>query len=441
MTTSLFRLRRAMTLSSSILNRRLRPLSSFASPVLRNPSLPAAPSSARTFSFRPSAALSDRKTFDDGGKISPDEILFEGCDYNHWLITIDFPKDPKPTAEEMVETYVQTAAKVFGSVEEAKKRIYACSTTTYNGFQAIMDEETSEKFRGLPGVVFILPDSYIDPVNKEYGGDKYENGVITPRPPPVQYGRQGRYGDRNRNNDRPRYDRPRDSMQQGNPPQDGRGYAQEGGRDFGAGRRDGYQGNNFAPGNFPPQERRNLPQGQGGIFSPPEQRNFPQGQEGNFPSQEHRNFPQGQRGNFIPQEQRNFPQGQGGNFPPQGQGSFTQAQGGNFPPQEQRNFVQGQGGNFPPQEQRNFAQGQGGDYRSGPGGYRQGPAPSYGGDFRQSSAPGFSGEYKQGPGTDYNSDNRQGTGLGYAGDSRQGQGFGEERSSAGPVEGQWQAKY
>lgn len=23
---------------------------------------------------------------------------------------------------------------------------------------------------GLPGVVFILPDSYIDPVNKEYGG-------------------------------------------------------------------------------------------------------------------------------------------------------------------------------------------------------------------------------------------------------------------------------
>lgn len=23
---------------------------------------------------------------------------------------------------------------------------------------------------GIPGVVFVLPDSYIDPVNKEYGG-------------------------------------------------------------------------------------------------------------------------------------------------------------------------------------------------------------------------------------------------------------------------------
>ncbi|CAA6667798.1 unnamed protein product [Spirodela intermedia] len=121
--------------------------------------------------FRSSAPSCDRRSGDgDDRKIDPDEILFEGCDYNHWLITMEFPKDPKPTPEEMVETYVQTLAKVVGSVEEAKKRMYACSTTTYNGFQAVMTEEMSEKFRGLPGVVFILPDSYIDPVNKEYGG-------------------------------------------------------------------------------------------------------------------------------------------------------------------------------------------------------------------------------------------------------------------------------
>jgi len=25
-------------------------------------------------------------------------------------------------------------------------------------------------FAGMPGVLFVLPDSYIDPVNKEYGG-------------------------------------------------------------------------------------------------------------------------------------------------------------------------------------------------------------------------------------------------------------------------------
>lgn len=35
------------------------------------------------------------------------------------------------------------------SLEEAKKKMYACSTTTYTGFQAIMTEEESEKFNGM----------------------------------------------------------------------------------------------------------------------------------------------------------------------------------------------------------------------------------------------------------------------------------------------------
>ncbi|PVH65946.1 hypothetical protein PAHAL_1G109800 [Panicum hallii] len=104
---------------------------------------------------------------------------------------MEFP-DPKPSREEMIETYLQTLAKVVGSYEEAKKRMYAFSTTTYIGFQAVMTEEMSEKFRGLPGVVFILPDSYLYPETKEYGGDKYDNGVITPRPPPVHYSKPSR---------------------------------------------------------------------------------------------------------------------------------------------------------------------------------------------------------------------------------------------------------
>ncbi|XP_062118552.1 meiotic nuclear division protein 1 homolog [Humulus lupulus] len=55
------------------------------------------------------------------------------------------------------------------SYGRGKKKIYACSTTTYTGFQAVMTEEESEKFYGLPGVIFVLSDSYIDPQNKEYG--------------------------------------------------------------------------------------------------------------------------------------------------------------------------------------------------------------------------------------------------------------------------------
>ncbi|XP_077213381.1 DAG protein, chloroplastic-like [Tasmannia lanceolata] len=131
---------------------------------------------------------------------------------------MEFLQYPKPIPEEMVEYYVQTLAKVVGSVEEAKKRMYACSATTYVGFQAVMTEEMSEKFQGLPGVLFILPDSYIDPENKEYGGDRYINGTIIPRPPPVRYeGLQ-----RSRNYDQPRYNRQREPMpmQQGNQPYD-----------------------------------------------------------------------------------------------------------------------------------------------------------------------------------------------------------------------------
>ncbi|XP_016903399.2 multiple organellar RNA editing factor 4, mitochondrial-like isoform X1 [Cucumis melo] len=136
----------------------------------------------------------------------------EGCDYNHWLIIMDF-KDSKPTTEEMVRTYEETCAKGLNiSVEEAKQKIYACTTTTYQGFQAVMTKEESEKFRGLPGVLFILPDSYVDPVNKEYGGDKYINGTVIPRSPPRQnVGRQvqKRFSG---NLDQPRYERPATSV-------------------------------------------------------------------------------------------------------------------------------------------------------------------------------------------------------------------------------------
>ncbi|KAL2467210.1 Multiple organellar RNA editing factor 9 [Abeliophyllum distichum] len=98
--------------------------------------------------------------------------MLPGCDYNHWLIVMEFPKDPAPTREQMIETYLNTLATVLGSMEEAKKNMYAFSTTTYTGFQCTVSEETSEKFKGLPGVLWVLPDSYIDVKNKDYGGDK-----------------------------------------------------------------------------------------------------------------------------------------------------------------------------------------------------------------------------------------------------------------------------
>ncbi|XP_050206764.1 multiple organellar RNA editing factor 9, chloroplastic [Mercurialis annua] len=133
-------------------------------------------------------------------------IMLPGCDYNHWLIVMEFPKDPAPTREQMIDTYLSTLSTVLGSMEEAKKNMYAFSTTTYTGFQCTVDEATSEKFKGLPGVLWVLPDSYIDVKNKDYGGDKYVNGEIIPCTYPT-------YQPKQRNNSKyesKRYERRRD---------------------------------------------------------------------------------------------------------------------------------------------------------------------------------------------------------------------------------------
>jgi hypothetical protein len=59
------------------------------------------------------ALFSSRSTYDSKNteEIGPDTILFEGCDYNHWLIVMHFPKDNKPTPEKMIEIYEQTCSR------------------------------------------------------------------------------------------------------------------------------------------------------------------------------------------------------------------------------------------------------------------------------------------------------------------------------------------
>ncbi|PQQ00740.1 multiple organellar RNA editing factor 1 mitochondrial isoform X2 [Prunus yedoensis var. nudiflora] len=185
--------------------------------------------------------------------------------------------------------------------------MYACSTSTYTGFQVVMSEEESQKFEGLPGVIFVLPDSYIDPQNKEYGGDKYVNGTIYPRPPPVHHGRQqGRYHDRNRNPDPPRYDRQGPTPnQQGNP-----SYNQQG----------PMQGR----GNCGPSQTYGSPRQ--GDNRGPLPVNTPGGRDANQPGRDpvpsyQGNYNQAGQQNYHPQEQRNFPQGDQRNYAPPGQGT------------------------------------------------------------------------------------------------------------------------
>eukprot|EP00262_Sarcandra_glabra_P004388 TRINITY_DN1535_c0_g2_i2.p1 TRINITY_DN1535_c0_g2~~TRINITY_DN1535_c0_g2_i2.p1 ORF type:complete len:238 (+),score=11.74 TRINITY_DN1535_c0_g2_i2:84-797(+) len=141
--------------------------------------------------------------------------LFPGCDYEHWLIVMDKPGGEGATKQQMIDCYVQTLAKVLGSEEEAKKKIYNVSCERYFGFGCEIDEETSNKLEGLPGVLFVLPDSYVDVENKDYGAELFVNGEIVQRSPERQRRVEPvpqRAQDRPRYNDRTRYVRRRENQ-------------------------------------------------------------------------------------------------------------------------------------------------------------------------------------------------------------------------------------
>ncbi|XP_038682712.1 multiple organellar RNA editing factor 1, mitochondrial-like [Tripterygium wilfordii] len=332
------------------------------------------------FSSSPSTRSSPPRVWKEGEEITPDMVLFEGCDYNHWLITVDFPKEAKPPPEEMVRTYEEICAKGLNiSLDEAKKRMYACSTTTYEGFQAIMTEEESEKFRDIPQVVFVLPDSYIDPVNKEYGGDKYENGVITHRPPPVQYHRtSGRFRDqRNRNADRGRYD------QRGGQAPNQQGYNQQGdGRNYGASQNYSPQQNYPPQQNYgPPQQNYSQPQQNFGPprqhysqpqqnFGPPQQ-NYSQPRQ-NYDSPPQQNYGPPQQNYSQPRQNYDGPPQQNHSVPQQNYSGFSdqESKRGPMPSSHQGNHPQGGPTNNNLQEQREFPQGSRREYAPpGQGGY------------------------------------------------------------------------
>lgn len=141
--------------------------------------------------------------------------LFPGCDYEHWLIVMDKPGGENASKQEMIDCYVKTLANILGSEEEAKKKIYNVSCERYFGFGCEVDEETANRMEGMPGVLFVLPDSYVDPEYKDYGAELYVNGEIVQRPPERQKRVEPvppRERDRPRYNDKTRYVRRRENM-------------------------------------------------------------------------------------------------------------------------------------------------------------------------------------------------------------------------------------
>ncbi|KAL1539641.1 Multiple organellar RNA editing factor 2, chloroplastic [Salvia divinorum] len=191
-----------------------------AAPALSHSIRVISPARANTVRCRVNRSGSSYSPLNSGSNFNdrpPTEMapLFPGCDYEHWLIVMDKPGGEGATKQQMIDCYIQTLATVLGSAEAAKQKIYNVSCERYFGFGCEIDEETSNKLEGLPGVLFVLPDSYVDAENKDYGAELFVNGEIVQRSPERQRRVEPvpqRAQDRPRYNDRTRYVRRRDNM-------------------------------------------------------------------------------------------------------------------------------------------------------------------------------------------------------------------------------------
>ncbi|CAH8358290.1 unnamed protein product [Eruca vesicaria subsp. sativa] len=139
-------------------------------------------------------------------------ILLDGCDFEHWLVVME-PPEGDLTRDEIIDGYIKTLAQIVGSEEEARMKIYSVSTRCYFAFGALVSEDLSHKLKELPKVRWVLPDSYLDVRNKDYGGEPFIDGKAVPYDPKYHeewIRNNARANERNRRNDRPRnFDRSR----------------------------------------------------------------------------------------------------------------------------------------------------------------------------------------------------------------------------------------
>ncbi|TKW11422.1 hypothetical protein SEVIR_6G232700v4 [Setaria viridis] len=357
----------------------LRPLAAAASLLPAAAAAPSPGAGIRCFATQP-ATSSLRDSSPNWSNRPPKEtILLDGCDFEHWLVVMEPPQgdpaNPDVTRDEIIKGYIETLASVVGSEEEARQKIYSVSTRHYFAFGALVSEELSYKLKELPKVRWVLPDSYLDVKNKDYGGEPFINGEAVPYDPKYHeewVRNNARANERSRRNDRPRnfdrsrtFDRRRENMQnfqnrdvppgQGYnsppppgqnqmPPREGPPHHAQGNMppppppphaggappNYQQGGAPGYPQGGYTPGGAPPYQQGGAPGYQGG---PPGYQGGNQGYQGN-PGQAY------QGGN--PGYQGGAPGYQGGNPPPPYQGGNP-----NTPPPYQGGGNPGYGGGGP----------------------------------------------------------------------------------------------
>ncbi|KAG1370247.1 multiple organellar RNA editing factor 8, chloroplastic/mitochondrial [Cocos nucifera] len=344
----------------------------------------------RCFSTRPSTSSLNDPSPNWSNRPPKETILLDGCDFEHWLIVME-PPDPSLTRDEIIDSYIKTLAQVLGSEEEARKSIYSVSTKHYFAFGCKVSEETSYKIKPLPKVRWVLPDSYLDVKNKDYGGEPFIEGKAVPYDPKYHeewVRNNARANERSRRNDRPRnFDRSRNFER----------------------RRENMQ--NFQNREAPPMPNQNFQSqdGQNPMPPPPPQNAMP---PRDLPPRE---MPPPNRGyNAMPPNVGGMPQNYQSQMPPNPQNSYVPSSGPGY--QGSQGY---QGGN------------PGGGIPGGPG--YQGGVHGYQGGNPGGGVPGSPSYQGGGPGYQGGSPGYQGGGPGYQGGGQTYQGGGSGYPQAGPT--------
>ncbi|XP_071725917.1 uncharacterized protein [Rutidosis leptorrhynchoides] len=252
---------------------RFRPILAIAAANLYQPSVTA--TNVRPFSTRQTTSSLNDSNPNWSNRPPKETILLEGCDFEHWLVVVDKPEG-EPTRDEIIDSYINTLAKVVGSYDEARMKIYSVSTRCYYAFGALVSEEDSYKIKELPGVRWVLPDSYLDVRNKDYGGEPFIDGKAVPYDPKYHeewIRNNARANERNRRNDRPRnFDRSRNFERRRENMQNNRGPPNMGGappNNMGGPAGPGGPPNMVGPGGPPNMGGPGGPPNMGGPGGPP----------------------------------------------------------------------------------------------------------------------------------------------------------------------------
>ncbi|OMO92417.1 hypothetical protein COLO4_17595 [Corchorus olitorius] len=315
--------------------------------------------SVRSFSTRAAKTTLNDPNPNYSNRPPKETILLDGCDFEHWLVVTEPPKEGA-TRDEIIDNYIKILAQAVGSEDEARRKIYSVSTRHYFAFGALVSEELSYKIKELPGVRWVLPDSYLDVKNKDYGGEPFINGQAVPYDEKYHeewVRNNARANERNRRNDRPRnsdrsrnYDRRRENMQQ----QPNRGMPPPNQGMQNVGPNPGMPPNNM--GGMPPNNMGGMPPNNMGGMPPNNMGGMPPNNMGGMPPNNMGGMPPNNMGG-MQQNMGNAPPNQGwsgGNMPGNAQNFQNSPNYGNAPyqgatpnDQYQNNYAPNMGGNMP----------------------------------------------------------------------------------------------